>query len=117
MSVSRTQDTKTHTIKPFVSGQARARWIIGFLIVSIGLNLAIVVALFSQIDLLSRVAAGQTITRAVAAANDNRLQTTSNSRCPIIHRKQAVLSIVVFAIGRKMRRTDSTSYDSGLHRQ
>ena len=41
----------------------------------------------------------------------------SNSRCPIIHRKQAVLSIVVFAIGRKMRRTDSTSYDSGLHRQ
>ena len=41
----------------------------------------------------------------------------SNSRCPIIHRKQVVLSIVVFAIGRKMRRTDSTSYDSGLHRQ
>jgi hypothetical protein len=37
----------------------------------------------------------------------------SNSRWPIIYRKQAVLSMAVFALGR----TDSTSYDSGLHRQ
>jgi len=34
-----------------------------------------------------------------------------------MYRKQAVLSIAVFALGRRVRRTDSTSYDSGLHRQ
>ena len=62
MSASRTQDAETTAVKRFVSGQARARWVIGCLIIGIGLNLAMVIGLFCQIDLLSRVAAGQTIT-------------------------------------------------------
>lgn len=74
MAATHVQDHNMTAVKPFASGQARARWVIGSLLVSLVLDLAAVIALLAQMTLLAKAAAGQTITMAEAAANDGRLQ-------------------------------------------
>ncbi len=64
----------TNFITPFASGHSRAQWVKILLLVGVVLDLIAIVSGYFQIDLLSKVMAGQTITEAEAAANDSRQQ-------------------------------------------
>jgi hypothetical protein len=58
--------------KPFVSGHSRAQWVTVLLLIVIVVDILAVIFDFMQIQLLSRVQAGVTISEAEAIANDSR---------------------------------------------
>ncbi|HKP52445.1 MAG TPA: DUF4328 domain-containing protein [Chloroflexia bacterium] len=63
---------KSKTERPFESGQLRARWAIIFLAIGMMLNAFATVADWLQINLLNRIARGQSITYLEETANDDR---------------------------------------------
>jgi len=72
--------TSNSSSTPFASGRAYALGITVALLMNIALNLIAVASDHAQIDLISRIRGGQTVTQAEAAANDSQQQAIVTSQ-------------------------------------